>query len=187
MDRYLHSLAIETYAKNNLQGCLFINFITGFIQLPARYLEMLSEAVSSHKVLPKNIVMEVSKSDHIADIEQVVSIVNYCHAKEYTVSLDDVKAIETLEEILAKTTPDYVKVDRGLTKNYERPIVKDKIEKIITLAHSRGCNVLAEGIENEETYKKLYEMGADLFQGYYFAMPLPASELGGKPKFRVVS
>ena len=35
---------------------------------------------------------------------------------------------------------------------------------------------LTEGVETEPQYQRLKEMGCHLFQGYYFAKPLPVEE-----------
>ena len=34
-----------------------------------------------------------------------------------------------------------------------------------------------EGVETEEQFKVLSNVGCDYFQGYYFSYPLPASEI----------
>ncbi|PIR31949.1 MAG: hypothetical protein COV36_06160 [Alphaproteobacteria bacterium CG11_big_fil_rev_8_21_14_0_20_44_7] len=177
IDKHLQVKAIEKFAECKVPGSLFINFITGFIQLPSKYLEKLSEATQEHDVMPKRIVLDVSKSDHVEDVSQVASVVDFCNSKGYSVALDDVKSLEQLSEILNETKPDFVKIDRGLTYNFEKPLIKDKIQKLIEYSHSKGCMVLAEGIEDKKTYDYLKDAGIDLFQGYYLAKPMPAEEI----------
>ena len=47
---------------------------------------------------------------------------------------------------------------------------------IVTLGHSLGLEVVAEGIETEEQRVILLEQGCDVAQGYLFSPPLPAVE-----------
>ncbi len=48
------------------------------------------------------------------------------------------------------------------------------IEMILDIAEYLHVPVVAEGVETEEQYLVLKEMGCDLVQGYYFSKPVPA-------------
>lgn len=177
LDKYLHGLAIEKFTESKLSGSLFINFMTGFIQLPERYLQSISDAIEGNDFIPKRLVLDVSKADHVEDINQISSIIDFCNSKGYSVALDDVKSDEQLKDILALTTPEFVKIDRGLISNIDKPVIHKRIENLIKIAHKKKCTVLAEGIEDKETFNILHKMGADLFQGYYFAKPSSVEEI----------
>ena len=79
-------------------------------------------------------------------------------------------------------------VSRILTHDRERKIVRSTID----LAHALDQHVVAEGIEDEATYRLLVKMGCDLGQGYYLARPQPFAELRealiktGHPRFGTV-
>jgi EAL domain-containing protein (putative c-di-GMP-specific phosphodiesterase class I) len=47
----------------------------------------------------------------------------------------------------------------------------------IDLAHGLGLQVIAEGVENEETWDELKTLGCDGALGYYVGNPMPADEL----------
>jgi EAL domain-containing protein (putative c-di-GMP-specific phosphodiesterase class I) len=48
---------------------------------------------------------------------------------------------------------------------------------VVTLAHSLGVPLVAEGIETPEQRAALTAMGCDQAQGYLFAKPMPAPDL----------
>lgn len=48
---------------------------------------------------------------------------------------------------------------------------------MVSLAHSLGLTVIAEGVETEKQLVQLREMGCDAAQGYHFAKPLPGEAL----------
>ena len=50
------------------------------------------------------------------------------------------------------------------------------VKTIIELAHGFSLKVVAEGIEDEDTFKALKQMGCDLAQGFYMAKPMPQPE-----------
>ena len=50
----------------------------------------------------------------------------------------------------------------------------------MALATSIGLKTVAEGVENEEQYRILQQLGCDSCQGFYFSKPLPLSEFQNK-------
>ena len=66
-----------------------------------------------------------------------------------------------------------LKIDQAFNRN----IGQDKndlllVKKLIDLAHDLGLCTTAEGVETEEQYVKLKELGCDFGQGYLFASPV---------------
>ena len=61
-------------------------------------------------------------------------------------------------------------------------MLKDKqaaviVRSTIELGHNLGLKVVAEGVENLETWNLLKELGCDTAQGYYMGKPMPAVQL----------
>jgi diguanylate cyclase (GGDEF)-like protein/PAS domain S-box-containing protein len=51
------------------------------------------------------------------------------------------------------------------------------VQAILALAHSLGMTAIAEGVETASQLRQLRQLGCAQAQGYYFAKPLPASEV----------
>lgn len=51
------------------------------------------------------------------------------------------------------------------------------VRSIIGLGHNLGLNVVAEGVENDETWDRLKTLGCDSAQGYCMSRPIPAAEI----------
>jgi diguanylate cyclase (GGDEF)-like protein/PAS domain S-box-containing protein len=51
------------------------------------------------------------------------------------------------------------------------------VRSIIDLAHNLSLDVVAEGVEDEDTMKMLIGFGCDAAQGYYFSRPVPKDDL----------
>ena len=47
----------------------------------------------------------------------------------------------------------------------------------VEAGHALGCKVLAEGVEQEEQFLRLRDLGADEAQGPYFSPPVDAAEM----------
>ena len=51
------------------------------------------------------------------------------------------------------------------------------VRPILELGHNMGLQVVAEGVENRETWDRLVTLGCDLAQGNYMCPPIPAADL----------
>ena len=58
------------------------------------------------------------------------------------------------------------------------PVDLKIVEGIVSLAHSLGLAVVAEGVEDAATEALLRTMGCDQVQGYWLSPPRPPGELG---------
>jgi EAL domain-containing protein (putative c-di-GMP-specific phosphodiesterase class I) len=50
------------------------------------------------------------------------------------------------------------------------------VKVIVNLAKELNIKTVAEGVENEEQYELLKEIGCDIAQGYLFAKPMPMEQ-----------
>jgi EAL domain-containing protein (putative c-di-GMP-specific phosphodiesterase class I) len=51
------------------------------------------------------------------------------------------------------------------------------VRSTIDLARNLGLQVVAEGVETEQAWHELNELGCTLAQGFYLSRPVPAAEL----------
>ncbi|GAA3527307.1 hypothetical protein GCM10022394_03090 [Zobellella aerophila] len=71
-----------------------------------------------------------------------------------------------------------IKIDRSFIQEVtSNPHDAAITQGIIAMAHQLGLEVVAEGIETQEQYQFLQRHGCDLFQGFYFARPMPLERL----------
>ena len=150
---------------------------------------VVRDALRRHRVPPASLVLEVTETTAITDFSRSQQTIKLLRDIGLTVSVDDFGAGFTSLAYLASLAVDELKLDRsfihGLASsadNRNRALVRSTIE----LAHSLGLRVVAEGIEDEETFELLVELGTDLAQGYLISRPRPAHELDlGAEHFRL--
>jgi EAL domain-containing protein (putative c-di-GMP-specific phosphodiesterase class I) len=71
-----------------------------------------------------------------------------------------------------------LKVDKSFVlKLHEQEGDQKIVKTVISLAHSFGMNVVAEGVENIEALTLLSDWGCDMAQGYYICKPTSADNL----------
>jgi EAL domain-containing protein (putative c-di-GMP-specific phosphodiesterase class I) len=75
-------------------------------------------------------------------------------------------------ELIELMSPHSVKLDRELISGIDHMSEKQRnVKELVSLFHSKGIQVVAEGIEEKEEFEYLLGLGIDLYQGYYLARP----------------
>ncbi|HEU5046754.1 MAG TPA: EAL domain-containing protein [Rickettsiales bacterium] len=177
LDRYLHLKAIRTFISSDLEGFLFINLIPGFIHRPEKYLEGLSESAKFNGMPSKQIVLDFTQSETPRDMSHLKSIFDYCRSHGYLLSMDDIASVAMAKKILETVRPDFIKLDVHLVRSALEAQSQRTIAELVSMAHSSGATIIAEGVETEETHAELLKAGVDLFQGYLFSPPVAVSRL----------
>ncbi len=89
-------------------------------------------------------------------------------------ALDDFGSSSSNLDRIINSKPDIIKIDRelinGVSSDYYKQAIVEMIKKI---AQKIGSLTLAEGVEHLEDIIFCYQIGVDLFQGYYFSKPAP--------------
>jgi EAL domain-containing protein (putative c-di-GMP-specific phosphodiesterase class I) len=73
-----------------------------------------------------------------------------------------------------------LKIDRSFLQGMASSNPRDVavVRSIIELGHNLGCQVVAEGVEDEAVRLRLLELGCDLLQGFHVSKPLPNEGFG---------
>lgn len=96
----------------------------------------------------------------------------------FGLSLDDFGTGYSSLSYLAEFRLSAVKIDRSFVSEMDKDSKKRSIVKaIISMGHSLGLKVIAEGVETPAEYQGLLEDACDYVQGYLFGKPVPAEQL----------
>lgn len=101
-----------------------------------------------------------------------------CKEAGIQISIDDFGTGYSSLSYLHYFPIDILKIDRSFIENMEHDETAFELAKsIISLGHNMKMSIIAEGIEEENQAKILQEMGVDKAQGFYFAKPMPESDI----------
>ena len=142
------------------------------------FLDSLRLIVGRHDCAAINLMIEVTESLFIEDLDMARAILEEIEKFGIGISLDDFGTGYSSLSVLSKLPIDELKID----KEFVRDILTDDqdwllIQSLISLSQSLGIPVLAEGVESGEQASMLAQHGCDLFQGYYFAKPMDKAAL----------
>ena len=102
---------------------------------------------------------------------------NEFRAAGYIVEMDDFGSGYSSLNMLKDMPVDVLKIDmKFLSKSKDDEKARTILQNIINLSENLGIASLTEGVETEEQYRMLGNMGCEMFQGYYFAKPMPLDE-----------
>ncbi len=126
--------------------------------------------------LTEKLVFEITETVIAADMRSVVSTMNELRELGIRFSMDDFGTGYSSLSYLKQLPVSELKIDRGFVCN----LCKDEenqalISAILQIAGTLGLRVVAEGIEKEEDFLYLQNLGCRYFQGYHFSLPLDAA------------
>ncbi len=147
--------------------------------------EIFMNLVKKYDINPQNLSLEITETVFIADVGSHLAILDKLKAKGFKIGIDDFGSGFSSLNMLKDITADILKIDMVFlqkTKNPDRRWII--LDSVITMAKQLGMSVVTEGVEDEEQYLHLVQIGSDVFQGFYFDEPLPEGEFEKKYKVR---
>lgn len=122
--------------------------------------------------------LEVTESCILADIDQSARRMAELRKLGVRIAIDDFGVGYSPLAYLHRLPLDKIKVDRSFVRQISRPGgTLPVVHTITVLAHHRGLQVVAEGVETEEELELVHAARCDLVQGFYVGMPLAEEEI----------
>jgi len=138
----------------------------------AGFVEAVTRALRAQEMDPGRLELELTESELIDDREMAISVLGSLKKLGVKISVDDFGTGYSSLNYLSRLPVDCLKIDRSFVVRVEQG-GRDAaiVQAIISLAHSLGLRVLAEGVETKEQLRFLRSHGCDEAQGYLFARP----------------
>ncbi len=145
--------------------------------LDDRMAVMIGESLSQTSIDPTKLTIEITETARIENFAIARDVFEVIKHSGVRFSMDDFGVASANFDALLELPFDEIKIDRQFvsrmtTSKRARAIVSN----VIRLAKDAGVIVIAEGIEDRESYDLLKSMGCDIGQGYLIARPLSFGE-----------
>lgn len=125
------------------------------------------------------IIIEITETVIMRNITKYMDILARLRIKGFGLSIDDFGTGYSSLHQLVRIPFTELKVDRVFVGNMSHHKECAIVVKIsILLAHELGIEVVAEGVEKEETWSTLRQLGCDRVQGFLTARPMTGEALG---------
>jgi diguanylate cyclase (GGDEF)-like protein/PAS domain S-box-containing protein len=137
----------------------------------------VNAALAEHGVPAHLLELEVTESDAMQNPEAAIVKLGALRVSGVHVSIDDFGTGYSSLSYLKRFPVDKLKLDRSFVSGLPADAHDASIARaVITMAHSLGLEVVAEGVETNEQRDFLGERGCDQMQGYLLSRPLPPAE-----------
>jgi diguanylate cyclase len=146
--------------------------------LDAEFPEQVRRLLDKHGVEPGLLELEITESVVLSDPVRTKRVLDKLSTMGVKLSIDDFGTGYSSLAYLSQLPVDEIKIDRSFVMNMaqcdnDAVIVRSTID----LGRNLGLQVVAEGVETEEAWDVLSQLGCTLAQGYYLSRPVPAAEL----------
>ncbi len=140
---------------------------------------ILQGILDDYDLKTEDVILEITESAYIGDSDHVISAVKDLRGMGmgFRIEMDDFGTGYSSLGMLTRLPLDALKLDMSFVRSaFGETRDLRIIELIIEIADYLDVPVVAEGVETEEQYLTLKEMGCDLVQGYFFSRPVPPEE-----------
>jgi EAL domain-containing protein (putative c-di-GMP-specific phosphodiesterase class I)/GGDEF domain-containing protein len=164
--------ALQRFKALGLPGQLFLN-VTADTLLGAReHVGLLAAELAELGLPTSRVVIELTETRPIDDLAQLDDALQALRERGFRVALDDLgEGFASLRRWM-QMRPDFVKIDRHFIDGIaQEPLKQQFVRSIVEMAATSGCEVVAEGLEQEPDLDVLRRLGLTICQGYLFARP----------------
>ena len=126
---------------------------------------------------PQTIHLEITETVTMQDADLALERLTALKSLGLHLSIDDFGTGFSSLSRLPRFPVDALKIDRVFISNMGEDRDSFEIVRlIITLAHSMGLRVVAEGTETSEQIRQLKDLGCEMAQGFFYSRPVAAEQ-----------
>jgi cyclic di-GMP phosphodiesterase Gmr len=139
----------------------------------------LQQALQENGLDDCPIDIELTESCLIENEEKALMLMKQFQQLGAEVHLDDFGTGYSSLSQLARVPIDAIKLDQSFVRDVNtQPVAQSLVRAIVAVAKALELKVIAEGIETEAEETFVMESGVDVRQGYLYAKPMPAEDIG---------
>ena len=140
------------------------------------FLDTLAMVLRQTRIDPALLDIEITETALMSDAEAVLKVVREMQAMGIHLTIDDFGTGYSSFSYLKKFALNSLKLDYTFVSGIELPADRAIARSIVTIAHTLGMSVTAEGVENRTQFDILDDLRCDQSQGFYISRAMQAPE-----------
>ena len=138
----------------------------------------LSALLARYGLAPNRLTLELTETATLADTGEGLDMIGRLRDLGVNIAIDDYGTGQSTLDYLKKIPANEIKIDQSFVKG----IVDNRSDRLmvqstISLAHSLGRKVVAEGVEHRDILDVLVELDCDIAQGFAIGRPMSLESL----------
>ena len=135
--------------------------------------EVIARTLREIEIPANRLELEVTESMVMANAEQTTATLDSLRSLGLSIAIDDFGTGYSSLVYLKRLPIDTLKIDKEFVGDLTHDPDDEAITAtVISMAHSLGLNVVAEGVETQQQVDYLREQGCDEIQGYWLSRPM---------------
>jgi EAL domain-containing protein (putative c-di-GMP-specific phosphodiesterase class I) len=166
------------WREQGLAHPLAINLSARDLRDP-RLLDRIGDELATWGAAPGSIEFELTESALMEDPVAALETLHRLKRLDVALTIDDYGTGYSSLSYLRRLPVDAIKIDQsfvtGMSASRDAATI---VRSTIELAHNLDLKVIAEGVEDQQTFDTLADWGCDMAQGYSISRPMPAGDFG---------
>jgi len=139
--------------------------------------EWIEQQIKKYNLHPEQVIFEITETALMQELIKSLDILTRLRMKEVALSIDDFGTGYSSLSQLYRIPFSEMKIDQSFVTHAPTDAEALAIIKMsILLGHELGMTVVAEGIETQQTWDLLADIGCDIAQGYFIAKPMSGND-----------
>lgn len=141
------------------------------------FVESVRSSLNIWDTAHEQLTLEITESALMDDMTTSFITLEELKTLGLNISIDDFGTGYSSMAYFKYIPANELKIDQSFVSYMlNNPMDMHIVKTVIEMAHGFDFKVVAEGIENKETFNALKDLGCDIAQGYYLARPMPQKE-----------
>ena len=179
LEQLMTSRALAKFAAmpDYTSRTLFLNLDSRMIREGQTMVDAILRHLKVHGIPPSSVCFELSERFDNTAIAEFQPLVTRIRESGFKIAIDDFGVGRAEFKLLSDHAVDYLKIDRHFIAGIDTaPKKQHLVRSIVTMAHTLGIRVIAEGVETESEFAAVREFGIDMVQGFFIARPSVSTE-----------
>ncbi|MCP4334414.1 MAG: diguanylate cyclase [Gammaproteobacteria bacterium] len=169
---------LRSWMDGGVHDCKIAVNISSVQLIQSDIVHRILSYLEEYKVPPRLFEIEITETILMENVTKAIDSLERLHARGISIAIDDFGTGYSSLSYLKTLPIDSLKIDRGFVNDVCTDANDQKIvQTLISMAHSMGMKVVAEGVETRNQFDLLSKYAVNEIQGYLLSKPVRAEEI----------